>query len=425
MSASGQVRSFGEWRLNVRFARRSTRLTDSLPVLSSRSFALALLLLSAPALAGVKEDVAALAPSALVLVTDAKGKELVSQNIDEPFVPASVAKIVTAWLAMEILGGDYRFETRFYLDDHRVLYVRGGGDPFLVSEELATLATKLVAAIGKKPIAGIVLDASYYPSNLRIPGIEDTDQAYNALNSALAVNFNTVYAVRIGDKVRSAEKQTPITPLAITQFKMRGPNGTGRISLSQDPAVSLQYAGELIAAFIERAGGHVKGKISTGTVPERLKPVYVHRQSRPLSKILVELLRISNNYIANQVFLETGAHRFGGPVSLEKSLQVANELLAAHGLVAAIHLEEGSGISRDNRLTARGLAEVLELFAPHADLLHGHDGGMNKTGTMEGIRTLAGYADTSTHGRVRFVISLTSNDGEMRFRLLKAIESGL
>jgi D-alanyl-D-alanine carboxypeptidase/D-alanyl-D-alanine-endopeptidase (penicillin-binding protein 4) len=50
---------------------------------------------------------------------------------------------------------------------------------------------------------------------------------------------------------------------------------------------------------------------------------------------------------------------------------------------------------------------------------------MNKTGTMEGVRTLAGYADTSSYGRVRFVISLTSNDGEMRFRLLRAIESGL
>jgi D-alanyl-D-alanine carboxypeptidase/D-alanyl-D-alanine-endopeptidase (penicillin-binding protein 4) len=50
---------------------------------------------------------------------------------------------------------------------------------------------------------------------------------------------------------------------------------------------------------------------------------------------------------------------------------------------------------------------------------------MNKTGTMEGVRTLAGYADTSSHWRVRFVISLTSNDGEMRFRLLRAIESGL
>ena len=391
----------------------------------SRLLALALLLLPAPALAGVKEDVAALAPSALVLVVDAEGNELVAQNTDKPFVPASVTKIVTAWLAMEVLGGDYRFETRFYLDDKRKLYVRGGGDPFLISEELAPLATELVAAIGNKPITGIVLDASYYPTNLRIPGIENTGEAYNALNSALAVNFNTVSAVRSGNKVRSAETQTPITPLAISQFRLRGPNGKGRISLSQDPAVSLHYAGELIAAFIDRAGGSVKGKISTGTVPAGLKPVYVHQQSRTLSQILVELLRASNNYIANQVFLEIGAHRLGGPVSLEKSLRVANEMLAAHGLADAIHLEEGSGISRDNRFTARGLAKVLELFAAHANLLRGHDGGMNKTGSLDGVRTLAGYADTASHGRVRFVISLTSNDGEMRFRLLRAIKSGL
>jgi serine-type D-Ala-D-Ala carboxypeptidase/endopeptidase (penicillin-binding protein 4) len=391
----------------------------------SRLLALALLLLPTPALAGVKEDVAALAPSGLVLVMDAAGNELVAQNIDKPFVPASVTKIVTAWLAMEVLGGDYRFETRFYLDDKRKLYVRGGGDPFLISEELAPLATELVAAIGTKPITGIVLDARYYPSNLRIPGIENTDEAYNALNSALAVNFNTVNAVRSGNKVRSAETQTPITPLAITQFRLRGPNGKGRISLSQDPTVSLQYAGELIAAFIARAGGSVKGKISTGTVPAGLKPVYVHQQSRTLSQILVELLLASNNYIANQIFLEIGAHRLGGSVSLEKSLRVANEMLAAHGLAGAIHLEEGSGISRDNRFTARGLAKVLELFAPHANLLRGRDGGMNKTGSLDGVRTLAGYANTSSHGQVRFVIALTSNDGEMRFRLLRAIESGL
>ena len=101
----------------------------------SRLLALALLLLPAPALAGVKEKVAALAPSGLILVVDGKGNELVAQNADEPFVPASVTKIVTAWLAMEVLGGDYRFETRFYLDDKRVLYMRGGGDPFLISEE--------------------------------------------------------------------------------------------------------------------------------------------------------------------------------------------------------------------------------------------------------------------------------------------------
>ena len=191
-----------------------------------------------------------------------------------------------------------------------------------------------------------------------------------------------------------------------------------------DPTVGLDYAGELIAAFIQRAGGSVKGEISIGTVPKGLEPIYVHRQSRSLSEILAELLLDSNNYTANQVFLEIGAHELGGPVSLEKSLEVANKMLAAHGVAEAIHLEEGAGISRDNRFTARGLAKVLELFAPHADLLHGHDGGLNKSGTMAGIRTLAGYADTSTHGRVRFVISLASDD-ETRFQLLQAIKAGL
>src|SRR5262249_16028779 len=165
----------------------------------SRLLTVALLLLPVPALADVKEKVAALAPPGLVLVVDGKGNELVAQNADQPFVPASVTKIVTTWLALEVLGGYYRFETRFYLDDNRVLYIRGGGDPFLISEKLARLTTNLVAAVGNKPITGMRLYASYYPPNLRIPGNEETDEAYNALNSALAVNFNTISAVRDGD----------------------------------------------------------------------------------------------------------------------------------------------------------------------------------------------------------------------------------
>jgi D-alanyl-D-alanine carboxypeptidase/D-alanyl-D-alanine-endopeptidase (penicillin-binding protein 4) len=160
-------------------------------------------------------------------------------------------------------------------------------------------------------------------------------------------------------------------------------------------------------------------------VPEALEPIYVHRQSRTLSKILAGLLLDSNNYIANQVFLEIGGHRLGGPVSLEKSLQVANEMLLRHGLADSIRLEEGSGISRGNRFTARGLAQLLHLFEPHATLLRGGDGALFKTGSIPGVRTLAGYADTSKHGRVRFVIALTSNDSAMRFRLLKAIQSEL
>jgi D-alanyl-D-alanine carboxypeptidase/D-alanyl-D-alanine-endopeptidase (penicillin-binding protein 4) len=160
-------------------------------------------------------------------------------------------------------------------------------------------------------------------------------------------------------------------------------------------------------------------------VPEGLEPVYVHHQSRTLSEILAGLLVGSNNYIANQIFLEIGGHRLGGPVSLEKSLRVANETLARHGLAESIQLEEGSGISRGNLFTARGLAQLLHLFEPHASLLPRRDGARFKTGTFSGVRTLTGYADTSRHGRVRFVIALTSNDGAMRFRLLEAIRSAL
>lgn len=381
--------------------------------------------LPSQALAGAAQKVKALAPSGLIYVIDPDGKELIAQNADKPFVPASVAKVVTAWLAMETLGADYRFKTQFYLDANRVLYVRGGGDPFLVSEELEILAPALLAEIGTDPITGIVLDASYYPPDITIPGIEDTNEAYDALNSALAVNFNTIHAVRKGNTVYSAEKQTPITPLAISEFRRRGPKGRSRISLTQEPEVSLKYAGELLAAFIEKAGGKVDGEITVGTVPEGLTPVYVHKQSRSLAAIINQLLIGSNNYIANQIFLEIGGQRYGGPVSLEKSLLVANEMLAAHGLQDAIHMEEGSGISRDNRFTARGLAKVLDLFVPYAELMHGHDGGTNKTGTMSGIRTLAGYADTASHGRVRFVIALKGGTGRLRYQLLRAIETGL
>lgn len=377
--------------------------------------------------AGIRDTVRALAPNGLVLVVDETGKVLVSRNANKPFIPASVAKIATAWLAMEMLGGDYRFETRFYIDAQRVLYLRGGGDPFLVSEELALLAPKLLDATGNEPFSAMILDTSHYPEDLTIPGIKNDDEAYNALNSALAVNFNTIHAVRSGKSVRSAEKQTPITPLAISQFRKRGPNGRGRISLAQeDPTLSSLYAGELVAEFIKRSGGEVRGGISIGRIPAGLQPVYVHLQSRPLAEIVRQMLLGSNNYIANQLFLEAGAQKLGSPVSIENSLAVLNELLKKRRLGDGIKMVEGSGISRENRITAHGLAGLLNDFASHAELLkRTRRGSRYKTGTLDDVSTLAGYAQTTKHGVVRFVIALPGRTGKLRFRILNAIEKGL
>ncbi|MGB7287883.1 MAG: D-alanyl-D-alanine carboxypeptidase [Salaquimonas sp.] len=397
--------------------------------MASRFLVFVFILFALPTIvfAGAKERVAALAPKGMVFVMDKNGNELIAQNSDKKFVPASVAKTVTAWLAMETLGGDYHFKTQFYLSKDRVLYVRGGGDPFLISEELAILAPQLLAVTGKEAFSGMVIDASYYPKDLQIPGIEKDDESYNALNTALAVNFNTIHARRKGKTVTSAEKQTPITPMAISQFRKRGPNGRGRISLAQeDPAISLIYAGELIAAFISKEGGEVKGRIIVGSVPDGLEPVYVHEQSRPLSDLLTQMLLGSNNYMANQIFLEVGARQLGGSVSLEKSLKVANDLLAKNGLGDAIELEEGSGISSGNQFTPRGLAKVLDLFENNAELLKKTKAGSRyKTGTLSTVSTLAGYAETKKNGRVRFVIALPGRTGKLRFRILSLLEKEL
>ena len=225
-----------------------------------------------------------------------------------------------------------------------------------------------------------MLDASYYPSDIRIPGIEDTTESYDALNSALAVNFNTIARrAQRHQTVRSAESQTPITPLAIREFRARGPSGRGRISLSKDPAVSLQYAGELIAAFIERAGGSVKGKISTGAVPEGLKPVYVHRQSRTLSQILVRAAhRLEQLHRQPGLPGDRRASPRAGPSASRSRSRSRTRCSPSTA-------SPRPSISRKARASAAATASrpaasprCSHLFAPHADLLRGHDGALEQ-----------------------------------------------
>ena len=100
-------------------------------------------------------------------------------------------------------------------------------------------------------------------------------------------------------------------------------------------------------------------------------------------------------------------------------------MLAANGLAADIHLGKARASAATTASPPAASPGCSRCLTPHADLLRGHDGGLNKTGTMEGVRTLAGYADTSSHGQVRFVISLAGDDSRMRFRLLHTIQSGL
>ena len=246
-----------------------------------RSLALILLLLTGPALAGVKENVAALAPQGLVLVVDAKGNALVAQNSDEPFVPASVAEVVTAWLATESFRR-LPLRTRFYLDDERVLYVRGGGDPFLISEELAMLATALVAPIGKEPITGIVLDASY---TLRPPHPGHRGDRRGLRCAELRARGELQHDLRRAQRQQGApwREADPDQPARDSQFPLRG---------LTEPAVEPDPGSCVEPVICRRVDRRVHGsgrRQREGQDIDRsrargLEPVFVHRQSRTLGR---------------------------------------------------------------------------------------------------------------------------------------------
>ena len=370
------------------------------------------------------EEIKRLAGDGIVLVVDGEGNALVDLNSDRTFIPASTLKVVTGLASMEVLGTDHRFETRFYVDEEGWLYVEGRGDPFLISEELDLLAPALLAQ-GKTEFAGLVLDGSYYEDGIKIPGTSGTDRPYDAFNSALAVNFNTLFFVISGDTVTSAEEQTPVVPISIEAARDSGRQGEVRINLSSDPARAELYAGQVIRAKLIAHGATVGDELRTGSVPEGLEPLYVHRNSRPLSEVVGLMLYWSNNYAANQLLLEMGALKVGPPATLTKGVEVVRGVLETHGLADDITYVEGSGLSRNNQANAPAMVELLKAFREHKSLLRDRRGSMAKTGTLSICKTIVGYLDTSEHGEVLFVFSLAGNKHKQRFEMIDVLKKYL
>ncbi len=370
-----------------------------------------------------QDDVARLAGNdGVVYVLDEQGEALLELGGDRDFIPASTLKIVTALLASEYLGLESRFETDFFVQDE-VLVVRGHGDPFLVSEELDLVVAALKDKLPATPLKGVLIDDSWFAEGIVIPGVGGSDNPYDALNSATAVNFNTINVRVDGGVVKSAEEQTPLTPLAEEIAKKRGVKGKDRINLSNSPQDVRRYASELIAAKLRGVGVSIGD--ATGAATARGEPLYVHANTRTVSESVHALLYYSNNYIANQVFLAIGAKEKGAPATLEKGVAVAREFLASKPELAGLKVTEGSGISYENRATGPSLAAALALFAPHKGLMRQKNGTPNKTGTLTVTKSVAGYLETKAHGEIRFVISLDGGGSNRRWQIIDVLRSSL
>ncbi|PIP36856.1 MAG: hypothetical protein COX20_03305 [Desulfobacterales bacterium CG23_combo_of_CG06-09_8_20_14_all_52_9] len=354
-----------------------------------------------------------------VLVADNQGNILFSKHENTPLIPASTLKILTAVLALSHLGSDYRFHTDFYLDDGNRLIAQGFGDPLLVSESLSAIAKTLANQF--RSIHGIILDDTHFAKPLEIPGISDSFEPYDAPNGALCVNFNTVFFQRAGSRFVSAEPKTPLLPMVMSRI-LNSRMDQGRIVLSNKQGEATLYAGQMLRHFLEKEGITVTGKVETGRAdPAQNRLILRYVSEHRLSEVVEKLLEHSNNFIANQLLISVGVKVYGPPGTLEKGVRAAmsdaEKVLKTNG----IQIVEGSGISRENRMTVLAMHRVLNAFISHRHLMGFKNGVFYKTGTLDGVRTLAGYIETRPERIYPFAIFIntpgkTADDILMKIR---------
>jgi len=343
-----------------------------------------------------------------LLIADPEGRVILGKNQAKKCVPASTLKILTSLAAIEVLGNSYRFKTEFYLDNDLNLKVKGYGDPLLTSEVLQTIAELLADKLTE--FNDLVLDESYFESDIHIPGVVNTTNPYDAPIGALSVNFNTVAFKRDQNKrIVAASTKTPMVPLArekIQSLKLQ----SGRYTLFRSSWDCARYVGELLLHYLEESGVRSHGVIRRGIVGSEDRLLYTHRSPYILELVLDKMLASSNNFMANQILISMGAHVNGPPGALSDGVKVVSEYCQKVLHLDDVEIAEGSGISRRNKLSALDMLAILKRFQPHRPMLRRDGTLLYKTGGLRGLKTRAGYIDCNSGQPYYFVVFLNGSN---------------
>ncbi len=325
-----------------------------------------------------------------LLVIDANGLPLYAKQSEEVLIPASTVKLLTALMAIKHWGRTHRFVTEFYIDTaENSLVVRGLGDPFLVSEEIDLIVEK-IKQMNFQSFSSIHVDTGYFSDALNDAMPATTDNPYDASAGALAVNFNTIEVNVLDGVITSGEAQTPITAMAKSLAKGLA-NGNHRINLGNAQR-GPKYFVEILSEKLRRAGIVVKQTHVMERDAGGLSLLFTHYNSRPLDKVIAAMLKYSNNFIANQLFLMLGAEKLEAPATLGKSRLALKAFIDINFQWQRYSVYDGSGLSRNNRLSARHLTELAQKFAPYRDLMPSQSPAIRaKSGTLSGVSCYAGY----------------------------------
>jgi D-alanyl-D-alanine carboxypeptidase/D-alanyl-D-alanine-endopeptidase (penicillin-binding protein 4) len=296
------------------------------------------------------------------------------------------------------------------------------GDPLLISEVVNDISRHLAEKLEpSRNVHNLILDNSYFSQPLTIPGITSSSQPYDAPNGALCVNFNTVNFKHTTDGYVSAEPQTPLLPFALKKIKQSGLD-QGRIVFSHENHEITLYAGKLFEYFMNENGIEFSGSVKLGRVnleADRLLFRYVSRVS--IKQIISKLLEHSNNFTTNQLLITSGIKAYGPPGTLEKGVATALHYAEAVLKMNGITIFEGSGISKNNRVSAAHMHKILDKFAPYYLLMNRQNNEFYKTGTLYGISTRAGYIQGREGQLYRYVVMINT-PGKSTGKIMRALK---
>jgi serine-type D-Ala-D-Ala carboxypeptidase/endopeptidase (penicillin-binding protein 4) len=317
--------------------------------------------------------------------------------------PASLMKLVTTYAALDLLGPAWTWSTAVWLDGklHNPgpkgvldgdLVIRGSGDPKLVIERVWLLLRRVRQA-GVKDIRGdIVLDSSAFDAEAQAPADFDGEplRPYNARPEALMFNFKSLLLAFVPDPARGVARILAEPPLAGVRVDATVPLGSGpcdnwRGALKLDAADPQRvhfagvyaascgeqtwpmayaepstYGARLIGAMWREAGGELAGKVRDGRAPRGIAPSFEF-SSPPLVEVVRDINKYSNNLMAGQLFLTLGL-QFKGSGSASAARDVIQSWLRGKlgERAADVLIDSGSGLSRESRVSAEALAQLLQ-----------------------------------------------------------------
>jgi len=338
--------------------------------------------------------------SAIVQRVDAD-EPLLSVYPDTLRNPASTMKLLTTFIALEVLGPAYRWKTEAYLGGNLVngalagdLYLKGYGDPYMVMERF-WLFLRQMRQHGLTDIDGdLVIDNSFFAMPSVERGAFDGQplRTYNVVPDAFLVNFQAIsfsfnpdpatnrvaiiadplpVNLEIRNRIelddgRCGGYQNGIvidtanrTELDRVTFSGRFGSRCPEYRLSRSLLSAPTFAYGVFRGLWEESGSSLDGKLRVAEVPEGLEPFQVMR-SVPLSDVIRSVNKWSNNVMARHLLLTVGVERFGAPATVDKGRRAAMQFLSERGLdFPGLWIDNGAGLSREARISARSMARLL------------------------------------------------------------------